>query len=137
MQGIPEEAKPHIKNKTYAAKIIIIGVYLSTFVAGNIAAVNLLYPEWPILHEYPIILCLLFMVAFLGYCLTAYAHNLAALYWTLHINVQLQILSAYFTTIGDSVQTVEALDVEWSLQWQSEIRTQLMIGIKHHINMVR
>lgn len=141
IHGIPNEAKVQIESKIQWAKIILFMLSLNTFAATIIAAANLFMPNWWIVSETDLYWCIIFMaatlLAFLGIVLIIYAHMTAALYWTLHINAQLQILSAYFTTIGDDIQCMNIADIVESLSYQYEITNQLLVAIKHHMELVR
>lgn len=141
-QGISKEAHSQISNKILFAKIIVCCVYLDTIASGTMFAANLLFPNWPIIHNCSVEQCIVFMglavLAFTGICCTINAHVFSTYYWTLHVNLQLRILSVYFDTIEDDIIEVMDGSEKWySVSYQAEIRKRLVIGIKHHAELVR
>lgn len=141
MRGSCKQTQLQIQNKTFWAKITVSFICLNTIVPGHVAAIYLVAPEWPMTANCSYFGCLYFTLAtlagILGICLAIYAHLLTSLYWALHINAQLQILSAYFTAIGEKLRDTDVSNIIQSDSYQIEIRNQLIMGIKQHKQLVR
>lgn len=139
--GISEEITSQIRQKVTLAKIVVIGVNVNTLLAGFVALANFLLPHWPIFSNCSVwhctMLCGFTLMAYQGFILMIYALAFTGLYWSLHLSIQLRLLSAYFDAIGDDILNLYAREKTNSVFYQTEIRRRLIFGIEQHIRLVR
>lgn len=139
--GIPGKTKLLIQKGVKLSKMIMLSVLLITPLSGVVAFFKQLLPHWSIFEECSWWHCFTFtssfLIALLGLALPIYTLAFVCLYWSMHINLQLRILTAYFDTIGENIRVFDTCERRESVTYQIELRRRLIVGIKQHVRLVR